>query len=158
MSVARPLAIPLLLRRYCAGAVALTATETVPSGFALVVADAVQTLPPTGRCSSLSSPRPRPRPVSVATEPYATALADSGSRASTPTRNHVERSPRIRRASTPFTVASPNVPCAVSVETRPDAFSAVSTSTSLPGTFSSLSSFAAVNGNGPQSWYGEIAS
>ncbi len=77
---------------------------------------------------------------------------------STPTRNHVERSPSFVRTTSPGTTTSPFVLVRMRSSTRSEGLSVTRTSSSLPGTLNVEVSFAAVNANGPQVWCGEAVS
>ena len=89
--------------------------------------------------------------------PYTTGPA-GGTSESSPTVNHVERSPSASLSFDPGTVSSPRVAVTVTEPTRPDAFAVGARSSTAPGAFSSAPSFTPVNATGPQSWYGEIVS
>ena len=99
--------------------------------------------------------------MSVTVEPYSSAgLAGCTCSDSIPTVNHVERRPSADRTVAAGTsVWSPAVSTSDSVCTRPEELSDVRASAAARiGTCSALASAAAVNGYGPQLWYGEIVS
>src|SRR5712691_7247818 len=112
---------------------------------------------PAVRDSSDTGARPRARPVRRPDDPYVSG-AGGGTRASTPTENHVDRSLSRRRSDVPSNERLPRSVTTVIVITRPEEFNAVCTSCTGPGTWSARASFAPLNVTGPQSWYGEIVS
>src|SRR5215210_1626045 len=141
-----------LVTRYSAGTAAFTLIANEPSPAGLTPRFIVHAGVPDARCSSRRPGRSRPSPVNVNGVPYLIVVAGSGSSASTPTENQLERKPSAVRRSEPLIERSVFSPIACTLSTRWEAFTVVLTSRRRPATFSTFFSLSGLNTNGPQSW------
>src|SRR4029453_16000420 len=114
-----------------------------------VIVEMVFQSPVGSSCCSSTEVQPLAVPLNAVPVPYVSGVAGAP-RASTPTWNQVDRSPRAARTRLPVAVTWPFDPVATTLCTRPEEDAIVWTSRNLPGDFMPRASLRAVYWYGPQ--------